>query len=428
MKKAIVVGSGAGGATAAKELQGKFDVTVLEAGQHFRPFSFSLETMETIKRSGLLISEKQIQLFFPAMRIMKTSDKMVLVRGIGTGGTTTIGAGNALRMDADLRRLGINLDLEFEELGREIPVSTAHQRIWRETTRRLFKICESMALNPVPTPKMGHYECCQNCGRCVLGCPNGVKWDGREFLKEALAGGARLITNCRVRRILIKSGKATGVLADAGWQRRFFPADLVILAAGGMGTPAILQDSEIPCEPRLFVDPVLCVATEWKSAFQNQEVPMPFVVQREHFILSPYFDHLSFFFNRKWKSRARDILSLMIKLADSNSGRVTGNKVDKTLNDLDKNRLKDAVALAAKVFGRLGIGESSLFLGTINAGHPGGMLPLAAREAERLHPDRLPENLFVADASLFPASLGNPPSLTIMALAKRISKICRTSL
>jgi len=33
MKKAIVVGSGAGGATAAKELQGAFDVTLLEAGK-----------------------------------------------------------------------------------------------------------------------------------------------------------------------------------------------------------------------------------------------------------------------------------------------------------------------------------------------------------------------------------------------------------
>ena len=32
MQTAIVVGSGAGGATVAKELQGAFDVTVLEAG------------------------------------------------------------------------------------------------------------------------------------------------------------------------------------------------------------------------------------------------------------------------------------------------------------------------------------------------------------------------------------------------------------
>ena len=33
MKRALVIGSGAGGATAAKELQGAFDVTVLEAGE-----------------------------------------------------------------------------------------------------------------------------------------------------------------------------------------------------------------------------------------------------------------------------------------------------------------------------------------------------------------------------------------------------------
>ena len=42
MKRAIVVGSGAGGATAAKELQGAFDVTVLEAGGEFEPLGLSL--------------------------------------------------------------------------------------------------------------------------------------------------------------------------------------------------------------------------------------------------------------------------------------------------------------------------------------------------------------------------------------------------
>jgi choline dehydrogenase-like flavoprotein len=64
-----------------------------------------------------------------------------------------------------------------------------------------------------------------------------------------------------------------------------------------------------------------------------------------------------------------------------------------------------------------------MFLGTINAGHPGGMLPLTEREAESLHHARLPENLYVADATLLPESLGNPPILTIVALAKRISKL-----
>jgi choline dehydrogenase-like flavoprotein len=53
MKKAIVVGSGAGGATAAKELQGKFDVTVIEAGSSFHPFRADLTTIEKVKRTGV---------------------------------------------------------------------------------------------------------------------------------------------------------------------------------------------------------------------------------------------------------------------------------------------------------------------------------------------------------------------------------------
>ena len=71
---------------------------------------------------------------------------------------------------------------------------------------------------------------------------------------------------------------------------------------------------------------------------------------------------------------------------------------------------------------RLGVEEESLVLGTVNAGHPGGMLPLTARDAASLHPARLPGNLYVSDASLLPRSLGNPPILTIMALAKAIGR------
>jgi choline dehydrogenase-like flavoprotein len=80
--------------------------------------------------------------------------------------------------------------------------------------------------------------------------------------------------------------------------------------------------------------------------------------------------------------------------------------------------------VATEILCRLGAKEEDVFLGTINAGHPGGSLPLTEREAESLHHDRLPRNLYVADASLLPRSLGNPPILTIIALAKRISKLC----
>jgi hypothetical protein len=77
-----------------------------------------------------------------------------------------------------------------------------------------------------------------------------------------------------------------------------------------------------------------------------------------------------------------------------------------------------------QILHKLGKKDADIFPGTLNAGHPGGMLPLTEKESQTLHPGCLPPNLYVADASLFPNSLGNPPILTIVALAKRIGKIC----
>ncbi len=277
-------------------------------------------------------------------------------------------------------------------------------------------------------PKMGNYERCTSCGRCIFGCPQGAKWDSRQFLDAAVAKGAELITGCRVESVEIEHGRAVGVRARNGLLHHFYPADLVVLAAGGFATPTILDESGIQCEPHLFVDPVLTVATRWPGSRQCREMEMPFVVQRPGYILSPYFDPLSFLFNDEWKHPMRDILGIMIKLAESNEGSVTKRGVQKTLTAADKEQLAAGQKVASEILCRLGAKEEDLFLGTINAGHPGGSLPLTEREARSLHHERLPGNLYVADASLLPHSLGNPPILTVVALAKRVSKLCREQL
>ena len=168
-----------------------------------------------------------------------------------------------------------------------------------------------MNLAPLPMPKMGDMQRCINCGHCVLGCPRGAKWDSRRFVDSARAAGATLVTGSPVERVVFSGSRALGVIVRKGLRKRFIRADLVVLAAGGFGTPVILENSGVECEKRLFVDPVLCVAANWRGAMQNKDISMPFVVQRDGFIISPYFDYLSFFFNRDWRFPADDTLGLM---------------------------------------------------------------------------------------------------------------------
>ncbi len=424
MKKAIVIGSGAGGATVAKELQGTYDVTVLEAGKPFKPFSTDLSVVEKIRKTGLLFDERMIRLLFPAMKTRKSSGDMILVNGVGTGGTTTICTANAFRRDECLKAIGIDLRREFDELLNEIPISDDHRRHWHEHTREAFRVCGEMGLEPVPSPKMAYRNRCAACGRCVFGCRRGAKWDTREFLRIAESNGAKIVPGCRVKKVMISGNEAFGVEFSDSVRFGFLPADLVVVAAGGLGTPVVLNQSGIECKGRLFVDPVLCVAAKWEGSRQDQEIPMPFIVQKDRYIVSPYFDFLSFFFNRKWRHAAGDIYSLMITLADANTGGVSGGRVRKDLTESDREKLEEGVALCKEIFCRLGRKDDEIFLGTLNAGHPGGMFPLTENEAENFHNPSLPGNMYVADSTLFPESPGNPPILTIMAMAKRVSRKC----
>jgi len=88
---------------------------------------------------------------------------------------------------------------------------------------------------------------CNNCGNCQSGCPRGSLNDmSVTHWPKAVAAGARLVTNARVARIETGAdGRATGVLyvdsMTGTWH--FQPANIVIVAANGVGTPRLLLNS-----------------------------------------------------------------------------------------------------------------------------------------------------------------------------------------
>jgi choline dehydrogenase-like flavoprotein len=90
----------------------------------------------------------------------------------------------------------------------------------------------------------------------------------------------------------------------------------------------------------------------------------------------------------------------------------------------DVTRIGEGVETGEEILRRFGVEDGRTIRGSLNAGHPGGTVPLTGADIRSMHPARLPENVYVADASLLPTALGNPPILTIVAMAKRIATLC----
>ena len=112
----------------------------------------------------------------------------------------------------------------------------------------------------------------------------------------------------------------------------------------------------------------------------------------------------------------------MIKLADEENGFMEGETVHKVLSKKDRETFDRAIDLCHTILVNMDIPMEKHLVGVTTAGHPAGMLPLTEAEKDTLHSLLLPENLYVADATILPKTMGFPPMLTIMALAMKISE------
>lgn len=422
--RAIVVGSGAGGAVAARELaQNGFEVTILEAGKPFSPLTHRVAWLSSFRGSWLLKDENAIKRVFPHYGVTRASQDLVIFRGLTTGGCTSISCGNMVRAENGLKEIGLDLSAEYEEIEKTLTIAATPRERWRPLSQQMYDKAEQLGYTPKPTPKVVDLGKCIGCGYCELGCITGAKWDSRRVYEGYLGKGISLLTDTPVQKLLLDGNRAYGVLVSHGSSTREINADIVVLSAGGVGTAQILRASNLPARENLWVDVVLTVGGVSKDSHMLNEPPMAWFIKKDKYILSPYFDLLSYWFHKPWKQvPVQDRVGMMIKLADTEQGSVAADgEVKKTLTQADYEQLDVAKAEAKQIMEASGV-TGPFVDGMIHGGHLGGTVPLTKGDVETMHPPWLPKDLWVADLSLMPRSQGMPEMLTTQALALRVAK------
>jgi choline dehydrogenase-like flavoprotein len=393
--RAIVVGSGAGGATAAKELSAKgMEVLLIEKGP--------------------AIDEKDVSQYYA-----NVGSGMRILRTCCLGGTTRVSGGNGVRvLEKGLRVLGLDLQEEFAEAERELGVRTLPDSHFGDGTKKIMAAAEKLGFPVEKMPKFIDPAKCVPCGKCASGCPNSAKWSALAFVKQAERNGAKVLTDRTVDDILVKKGDVIGVIS----KDKVISADIVVLAAGALETPRLLKKQGLSTTPNLFVDTFVTIGGVLEGIKQNREVTMNALIALDNFMLSPHFSkHLVKGMEAKGvRASQEDVLGVMVKIKDEELGAVDDD-VEKGITSRDAARITEGTAIAGALLEEAGADPRTFVSTPLRGAHPGG----TARIGEAVDTSLATEinGLYVADASVLPASPGAPPILTIVALAKYLAKI-----
>jgi long-chain-alcohol oxidase len=480
----VIIGSGAGGGTAASALaplcaQGA-RVTVLEAGPKLRAGEYTGREVEMARRlytdeGGFLTEDRSMSIAF----------------GRAYGGSTVVYTGTSLTItEPTLKRWGVP-GLDHADVAarsrKYLAQNRVHllpetdindnNRLFEEGCRRLGYRVEQFPLN---------LEGCRGAGLCNLGCPNAAKMGThRVQLPDAERQGVAVVTNCRVDRIEERAVIATVQESPVGEPSAWAPgryrirAKAVIVAGGAIGSPALLLRSPVaaglPALGRYFTcHPALILVGQHERPITNYH-GHPKSYYCDHFAESGgflletcmYFPFTTaksltgFGAEHEWMMSAMDRLQMILVLAIDPPE--AGNRVmlDAEGRPVVRYRfgegvrrsLVEAMRASARIFFAAGAARvhapaarrffveaadagdidalipfEGLELGkvTISSAHPMGGCRMGAGPADSVtdawgRVHGVPW-LFVADGSLFPRCAEINPYVTIMALADRVAE------
>jgi choline dehydrogenase-like flavoprotein len=468
----VVVGSGAGGAAAARALAERgLDVIVLEQGDYHDASSYPadpLAALSTLYREG-------------GLTVCEGRPPIPLPLGHCVGGTTVINSGSCFRTPDDVLTrwrddFGIEwataLESEFESLERDLLVKPVDPASAGRNAELCRAGAEALGASNGPIARnAGDVACCGTC-------PNGCRLDAKQAvhvseLPRAVAAGGAIRTGVRVDRAIVENGRAAGVSARlAGGRSYVVRARAVVLAGGAVGTPELLlsqgrANSSGQLGRNLKIHPACWVGARFDQEVRGWDgVMQSWYVDEWHeqgLFLEATFT--PFAFGAHWLPGAGQRFSdridhygnlaiIGVHLSERSSrGRVYARggrmRIGYRLTDGDAQAIQYGIARAADIhfaagavevypqFAGLPFVERSQGSAAIErarlrardlrleAFHPMGTARMGAdRRSSVVSPAGEAHDipgLYVADASIFPTSLGVNPMITIMACARHIA-------
>jgi len=480
----VIVGSGAGGAVAAATLaEAGLDVIVLEAGAHYDRDSYPSDHLEAIsslyRDAGLTIAEGRPPIPVPVAKVVGGTT----VINSGTCFRAPDPILDDWRIRFGIGWTG-ELDADFAEAEDFLHVQQLDPERMGRNGQLAMEGAAAIGASGAPIHR--NAGSCVQCSSCPFGCQIDAKRGMHvSYLPRAVAAGARIRAGVEVSRVLVEDGRAVGVegAIDPAIRDQLHPRlhskrgrftvrarRAVVVAGGALGTPELLQRSGLGGRHvgrNLHIHPACWVGARYEEEVRGWDgVMQSFYVdewESERVLLEATFTPLAF--GGAWllgagRSHQRAMLdfghvgSIGVHLCDRSSGRVglgsEGSiRASYKLTRDDARRLAFGIARAAEIhfaagatevypnIARVGVlrpGDLAEFEATafrpselrLEAFHPMGTARVSADPGDgACAPDGSvngTRDLYVADASLFPTSVGVNPMMTVIAFSKRISR------
>lgn len=409
----IVIGSGTGGATVARELSRRNrKVLILERGANV-----SLkENFKTLAAIG-----DQVKL---------GRGGLAAARAITTGGSTSMYFGVVSYPQLQtFDSLGIDLSGELEAVKQELPITSLPDELLGEKTRRLRDAAMSLGHDWIKRDML------VDVSKCAHGYSYEAKWKAKTYVEEAVANGATLLSRATVDRILVDDNRAIGVayrtkkgLGGPNVQQAF--ATRIVLAAGELASPKILRDSGVKgvgdrgffCTPGhalyglipglqgadSFVSTMGCDGNDGIGLGDaNMSAPLHRLVM----LGGGKLRHLFAF---------PQSVGIGVKVSDGLGGSL---REDGTFyKDFDQgvhDKLQKGKQQAIKILTQAGAKHVTDF-GLAVAGRVGGLIRIGEHLDSSLETEY--RNLHVCDGSVIPDDMKGPPTVTLVCLGKYLSK------